>query len=118
MWPFNQHVEEDPRRERAVGNLQVLHLSSLFYGSWSELQVNHSASCMDESRNPPIIESCQSARFTSVGCAGEHRELLTREAGVVANDDAKQSDACLKAHKARASLVPPHPAACAVKWFL
>jgi hypothetical protein len=63
---------------------------------------------MEESRNQPIIESCQSALHErNSGGAREHRELQIREVGDVAKDAAEQPDAYPKAHKACASLVPP-----------
>jgi hypothetical protein len=54
----------------------------------------------------------------NLGGAGEHRESRIREGGDIARDSAEQPDEYPKAHKARASLVSPHSAACAVKSFL
>jgi hypothetical protein len=62
---------------------------ALLSDSYSELEVNHLASGMDESRNPPIIESC-------------HRRYM-RVTRVVAESSARWKF---------------HPAACDTKSFL
>jgi hypothetical protein len=84
--------------------------------------MGHEACLTPESKTVPLTKERITGETVrpegALGGAGEHREPRIREAGDIVRDAAEQPDAYPKAHKARASLVPPHPAACAVMSFL